>query len=205
MRALALSVLLLALPAAAVDVVCLGDSITDGRGLTDVTTPWPAVMQGILGAGFTVINEGISGDGVVELKARYCAACVARAPDIVVFAIGTNNVGGDPPATIFARAKEMFDDSCQRGFRVIVVDVMPRDFPGANETARDTLNALYLSWVQTGHPASCSTSWVNMSAILDVDDSGAFDAAYRNPLELTHPDQDGMNAIAATIAVVVSP
>lgn len=204
-RTILLVALLTSTSAAAVDVVCLGDSITDGTGLQDVTMPWPAVMGGILGAGFSVINEGISGDGVLELKTRYCAACVAREPDIAVFAIGSNNVGGLPAATIFDHAKEMFNDACQRGFRVIVVDVMPRDFPGASEASRDELNALYLSWVQTGHPASCSAAWVDMSAILDTDGDGAFDAAYRNPSELTHPDQDGMNAIAAAVALVVQP
>lgn len=197
-----------ALPASAIEVACLGDSITEGVGLTNVTTPWPAVMEASLGASYNVTNLGNSGDTTTLLKARYCADCIDAGPfDFVVFEIGTNDIQGtsDSAATIYARALEMLNDSCARGFHVVVVDVMPRQFNATKEQVRDDLNALYESWVTTDHPSTCSASWVDMSAILDTNNDGTLDAAYQNGVELVHPDQDGMNAIAEAVALVIAP
>jgi lysophospholipase L1-like esterase len=205
-RPAALAVALLASTSAhAITIACLGDSITQGVALPNVTTPWPTVMDTALGVGYDTTNLGVSGDTTTLLRARYCAQCIAAGPwHYVVFAIGTNDLAADLTATAtYARAKEMMDDACNRGFTVIVLPVMPRQFSAPRETERDALNVLYQAWAESAHPSSCSAVWVNVNAVLDADDNGTFDAAYLNGSEFTHPDQDGMQVIADLVGAVI--
>lgn len=80
----------------------IGDSITDvGRNRTD---------GGDLGEGFpnllatklvekypkyelTILNRGISGDQVIDLKNRWTEDCLLLKPDIVTILVGINDVG----------------------------------------------------------------------------------------------------------------
>src|SRR3954469_5797170 len=42
-------------------VTCVGDSITFGNGTSMPSNAYPSVLQGLLGAGYTVENDGHSG------------------------------------------------------------------------------------------------------------------------------------------------
>lgn len=84
--------------AATVNVACVGDSITEGFGTSDKrTTAYPAVLQKLLGDGYTVGNFGhggatamLWGDNIYSESKEYRAAD-ASAPDIVVIELGGND------------------------------------------------------------------------------------------------------------------
>jgi acyl-CoA thioesterase-1 len=87
-------------PAAAVTIVCLGDSITAGRGL-DEDQAYPALVEALARGDhrdWTVINAGVSGDTSAGGLRR--VDWVLRAhPDLVFIALGGNDgLRGLPPA-----------------------------------------------------------------------------------------------------------
>lgn len=77
-----------------------GDSITDaGRNRNDICgygTGYPNVVASVLGAKYPgeyrFINEGVSGDRVVDMYARIKRDCTNYTPDILTVLIGVNDV-----------------------------------------------------------------------------------------------------------------
>jgi lysophospholipase L1-like esterase len=83
-------------------VVCVGDSITEGWGLTNANVQaYPARLQELLGSAFKVLNCGVSGSCMVKAdRASYWntkkfVAATNFDPQIVIIKLGTND--GDPP------------------------------------------------------------------------------------------------------------
>ena len=81
-----------------VRVACVGDSITFGSGIKDRQhDSYPAVLGGLLGAGWDVRNFGHSGATLLKkgdlpyFKQKEHAEALAFAPDIVVIMLGTND------------------------------------------------------------------------------------------------------------------
>lgn len=81
-------------------VYCIGDSITYGKGLEKeerMTASYPAVLQQMLGAGYEVINYGVSGRTLMDIPERayretgYIEMVEIQSPDIVVVMLGTND------------------------------------------------------------------------------------------------------------------
>lgn len=80
-----------------VSIVCVGNSITEGWGLSSMMLSWPAQLQHMLGSDYTVINCGASGTTMSrEAKdtywttGRYATAKAAK-PQILIIALGTND------------------------------------------------------------------------------------------------------------------
>lgn len=79
-------------------LACVGDSITQGVGVTDPKkNSYPAQLARLLGPQWTVKNYGVSGTTMMKLgdrpyekRAEYKAALDAK-PDVVVIALGTND------------------------------------------------------------------------------------------------------------------
>ncbi len=75
---------------ATVRVACVGDSITEGSG-------YPAYLQALLGANYTVGNFGVSGSAVTfnsdkpYVNENAFRNAMAFNPDIVVIMLGTND------------------------------------------------------------------------------------------------------------------
>jgi acyl-CoA thioesterase I len=82
-----------------VKVACIGNSITEGYGLTDARTEaYPARLKALLGNGYTVQNDGASGRTMLKSDARNSywkfgklGAALALKPDIVTIELGTND------------------------------------------------------------------------------------------------------------------
>ena len=81
-------------------VACIGDSITEGYGLASPgTDAWPAVLQGLLGKGWNVVNLGVSGstlmdEGPLPYRATGKVETAKQlAPDVVFIMLGTNDAG----------------------------------------------------------------------------------------------------------------
>lgn len=88
-------------PSAPVRIACIGNSITEGYGLTDPAhEAYPARMQQLLGAGYQVTNYGISGHTLLrgtdasyidETTRHSFRQALASQPDIVTIKLGTND------------------------------------------------------------------------------------------------------------------
>ena len=82
---------------APVSIVCVGNSITEGYGLSSGMYAWPAQLQKLLGDGYSVLNCGVSGTtlsrgGDVSYwnTSRYTTAKKTN-PQILIIALGTND------------------------------------------------------------------------------------------------------------------
>lgn len=81
-----------------VKVACVGDSITEGHGLSvQSKTGYPVMLDSILGSGFTVLNQGRSattlqkkGDFPYWISKEF-SNVFAFQPDIIVIKLGTND------------------------------------------------------------------------------------------------------------------
>jgi lysophospholipase L1-like esterase len=86
------------LSAAPVKVACIGDSITEGSGLSNPTVEsYPAKLQKLLGTNYIVHNYGVSGRTLLK-KGDYpywkevnFTASHDWSPDIVIIQLGTND------------------------------------------------------------------------------------------------------------------
>ena len=105
-------------------VACIGDSITAGVGSSGRNGSYPALLQGILGAGYAVSNLGASGTKLqrpqnASLASSSPTAGLPRVPsywrspqfraftqsswDTVVIMLGTNDAGEDnPPSSVLS-------------------------------------------------------------------------------------------------------
>ena len=80
-------------------IACIGDSITFGAGVmaTRKTEAWPAVWGERLGAGFQVLNYGVSGATLQNegdcpyAKVGFLRELKAAKPELIVLMLGTND------------------------------------------------------------------------------------------------------------------
>ncbi len=85
-----------------IKVACVGDSITYGATSTNPGKNYPAYLQEMLGLDYFVLNAGISGYSIVKTdQFAYCKSTEYRkakelAPDVVLFALGTNDANPTP-------------------------------------------------------------------------------------------------------------
>lgn len=81
---------------AAIRVVALGSSSTEGIGATSTAHAYPAQMQEVLArmlprSDITVLNKGVSGQEAREMLMRIEADVIAARPDLVIWQTGTNS------------------------------------------------------------------------------------------------------------------
>lgn len=93
-----ISLLALATPVSAQKrVACIGDSVTEGYGISDSTQNYPAQLQSLLGKGFLVGNFGHSGATLLRNghnpyhKTNAYQEALSFNPDIIIIALGLND------------------------------------------------------------------------------------------------------------------
>ncbi len=86
-----------------IKVACVGDSITQGVNSTDpVTMTYPSYLQEMLGLDYYVLNAGISSYSICKIddfaysKHQIYHAALDFEPDVVLFALGTNDANPNP-------------------------------------------------------------------------------------------------------------
>lgn len=86
-----------------IKVACVGDSITQGINSSDPKTQtYPAYIQEMLGYDYYVMNAGLSGYSICDIdvyayyKSRQFAESRDMRPDVVLFALGTNDANPTP-------------------------------------------------------------------------------------------------------------
>ena len=85
-----------------VKVACVGDSITYGATSTNDQQNYPNYLQEMLGLDYHVLNAGISGYSIVSTdqyaykKSNEFSQAISFLPDVVLFALGTNDANPTP-------------------------------------------------------------------------------------------------------------
>jgi len=139
---LALCVVLLATRVAALPdervVVCLGDSLTEGYGLTPEQS-YPSLLERMLrerGHAVRVVNAGVSGSTSASASSRLRWQLRSR-PDVVVIALGGNDgLRGVDVAATESNLSAAIDLAKQSGARVLLAGMrMPPNY-GPEYTAK---------------------------------------------------------------------
>ena len=71
-------------------IMCMGDSITYGNGLTDLSDRWSDLVA--TRTGHTLVNLGIGGDTTGGMLARCQTQVFAKDPDVLHILGGTNDI-----------------------------------------------------------------------------------------------------------------
>ncbi|MBO5767530.1 MAG: hypothetical protein J6R49_03295 [Clostridia bacterium] len=86
-----------------IKVACVGDSITQGINSTDPKNmTYPAYIQEMLGYDYYVLNAGLSGYSICDIddyayhKSKQFTESRELRPDVVLFALGTNDANPTP-------------------------------------------------------------------------------------------------------------
>jgi acyl-CoA thioesterase I len=83
-------------------IVAIGSSSTAGAGASSPGASYPSRLAAELSQRFphnriTVINQGVNGEEVRDMLARFPVSVIAQKPDLVLWQVGTNAVMRDDP------------------------------------------------------------------------------------------------------------
>jgi len=187
---LLLTVLLVQVPAAT--VLCLGDSLTAGYGLSE-TEAWPARIQEALAArGVTVLNAGRSGDTSAGGRQRLAWSLKAK-PDVVIVALGGNDALRGLPATDLEANLMAIVRACQQaGARVLI----------AGMRAPTSLGAEYGRAFDAVYPrVAAATGAALLPFLLE---GVALDPSL-NLADGIHPNGEGHRRVAALVLPALTP
>jgi lysophospholipase L1-like esterase len=106
-----------------IEVVFMGDSITDGWGRGNFAQTAPFFT------GKPYLNRGISGQTTAQMLLRFYPDVVAHKPKVVVFLAGTNDIAGNlgpvSMESIENNLAAMADIARANGIKVVMASVMP--------------------------------------------------------------------------------
>ncbi len=106
-------------------IVCLGDSLTRGYGIT-ASRAWVSLVSEKLG--ITMINRGISGDTTGGMLSRFEFDVVSHRPDYVLLMGGGNDFrAGCPPYVAQSNMMAMIHQAQSKGVIPIVGLAIPSD------------------------------------------------------------------------------
>lgn len=178
---------------APVDLVFMGDSITEG---------WFEKRPGFFTRGR--IDRGISGQTTSQMVLRMMSDVVALHPRAVHIMGGTNDIAGNTgpmtPQMSEDNIRAMTDIAQRQGIRVMIASVPPAaSFPWA--PAVETRNAIAeLNRRLRRLAGETGATWVDYHPALD-DGSGAMKAGLAS--DGVHPTEAGYDAMAAVIEPVL--
>jgi lysophospholipase L1-like esterase len=186
-------------------IVALGDSITDGYGVTnELYTRWVDILMNDLQANpdtrhLSVVNMGIgtnallSGTNPLAARSRF-ERDVLNQPGVgyVVFLIGVNDLpgGNQTPANMIAAFDELFKAAAAKGIKVYGGTISPRGSSVGQDANRQTVN----TWIRQQYAEG------NLYGLADFDEllrnptsQNTLSAAYRN--DSIHPNAAGYAAM----------
>jgi lysophospholipase L1-like esterase len=178
---------------APVDVVFMGDSITEG---------WKDKRPGFFTAGR--IDRGISGQTTPQMVLRMMADVVALKPKAVHIMAGTNDIAGNTGPMTAAMSEDNFrmmsDIARMHRIKVLMASIPPAASfpwrPGLETRGRIAeLNA----WLKR-FAAETGATWVDYHPVLD-DGTGAMKPAMA--YDGVHPTEAGYDAMASVVEPIL--
>ena len=207
-------------PAPAHRVACLGDSITWGARLEDRERhSYPAILGGLLGAGWEARNFGVGGATLLRAADRPItgtpeyAALLAWRPDTVVVMLGTNDTCDSEARPIWRGHAALRDDALalarelreRGGARRVLFCTPPRMFPeraGLAEERRTDLREraprlerIDATLHETFDPEDDGVEVVELDGVLRAEWTS----------DGVHPVPPGQEALALRVAAAVDP
>jgi lysophospholipase L1-like esterase len=179
---------------APVDVVFMGDSITEG---------WMDKRPGFFTPGR--IDRGIGGQTSSQMVLRMMSDVVALSPKAVHIMAGTNDIAGNTgpmtPEMTQNNFREMSDIARHNGIKVILASIPPAGrFPWAPAIETRRPIAEMNAWLKS-YAAQTGATWVDYHPVLD-DGSGAMKAGLA--VDGVHPTEAGYDAMATVIVPVLT-
>jgi lysophospholipase L1-like esterase len=183
-------------------VVCEGDSITAGQG---VTTPYPSQMATSLGADWTVQNNGVSSDTIENMLAnaptdidpKYNANRYKR--NICVIFAGTNDLFfGETVDDTYGWLTSFCTGRRAVGFKVVVVTTLPRFSSTVPQATWDARRADYNTRIRTNW-ASFADAIADVAADSRIGDDGDNNDTTYYQVDAVHPNDTGAGVIASIV------
>jgi lysophospholipase L1-like esterase len=176
-----------------VDVVFLGDSITEG---------WHDKRPGFFTRGR--INRGIGGQTTPQMVLRMYSDVVALRPKAVHIMAGTNDIAGNTGPMTVEKSENNFramsDIARRHGIAVLLAPVPPAaSFPWKPEVQTRPRIAELNSWLESFARENGAT-WVDYRRVLD-DGTGAMKPGFA--VDGVHPTEAGYDAMATVIEPVL--
>ena len=179
---------------AAVDIVFMGDSITEG---------WKDKRPGFFTGGR--IDRGISGQTTPQMVLRMIADVVDLKPRAVHIMAGTNDIAGNTGPMTLGMTQDNFrmmsDIARRNGIKVILASIPPAArFPWAPTIETRQPIAEMNRWIK-GYAAETGAVWVDYHPALD-DGTGAMKPGLAS--DGVHPTETGYDAMAAVIVPILA-
>jgi len=179
---------------APVDVVFMGDSITEG---------WMDKRPGFFTPGR--IDRGIGGQTSSQMVLRMMSDVVALRPRAVHVMAGTNDIAGNTgpmtPEMTQNNFREMSDIARRNGIKVIFASIPPAGrFPWAPAIETRRPIAEMNAWLKS-YAAQTGAAWVDYHPVLD-DGTGAMKPGLA--VDGVHPTEAGYDAMATVIVPVLT-
>jgi len=179
---------------APVDVVFMGDSITEG---------WMDKRPGFFTPGR--IDRGIGGQTSSQMVLRMMSDVVALRPRAVHVMAGTNDIAGNTgpmtPEMTQNNFREMSEIARRNGIKVIFASIPPAGrFPWAPAIETRRPIAEMNAWLKS-YAAQTGAAWVDYHPVLD-DGTGAMKPGLA--VDGVHPTEAGYDAMATVIVPVLT-
>jgi lysophospholipase L1-like esterase len=195
-------------------IVCDGDSITAGDGLS-AGNKYPEQLQAILGNAWQVDNVGVSGQTLdnmqttrTDVDSLYSGS---NAYNVNVCFGGTNDIYFNASAaTTETRVQAYCAASRSTGFKVVVCTLLPRgDFPGTStlpadaETNHETRRLAFNTWLRANW-STFADALCDLAADARLGDDGDEDDTTYYQGDKVHPNSVGAAKIAERVAAAVA-
>lgn len=116
-----------------VKLLCFGDSLTQGEGVTKGVYDYPAQLGDILSNAYkfsnvTVVNKGVSGNDAVQMLARFETDVVAENPDGIIIMAGMNDIRKPEyePNRYAENMSELFTRARAEGYAILSLGITQR-------------------------------------------------------------------------------
>jgi lysophospholipase L1-like esterase len=177
-----------------VDVVFMGDSITEG---------WMDKRPGFFTRGR--VDRGIGGQTTPQMVLRMMSDVVALKPRAVHLMAGTNDIAGNTgpmtPEMTQNNFRAMSDIARRNGIKVILASMPPAaGFPWAPKIGTRRPIAEMNRWLKS-YAAQTGATWVDYHSVLD-DGTGAMKPGLA--VDGVHPTEAGYDAMATVIEPVLA-
>ena len=177
-----------------VDVVFMGDSITEG---------WMDKRPGFFTRGR--VDRGIGGQTTPQMVLRMMSDVVALKPRAVHLMAGTNDIAGNTgpmtPEMTQNNFRAMSDIARRNGIRVILASIPPAaGFPWAPTIKTRQPIAEMNAWLKS-YAAQTGAAWVDYHTVLD-DGTGAMKPGLA--VDGVHPTEAGYDAMATVVEPVLA-
>jgi len=149
------------------DVVCWGDSLTQGAGASPSSMGYVTQLATL--ANRQTINKGVSGESSTQIKARFFSDADRTRALINVFWVGRNNL--TPPATVLTDLNDMISRLGHNRFLVLSVINKSDGTENAGSAAYNNILALNAA-IAAAYPAN----YLDVRSSLVADSGGANDA-----------------------------